>query len=1109
MPHSRSRSTRASASSAEALSCTRAKPVRPCSLKKMIQAICNTLVIGAGSIGLLAATAVQAVELVATEKSFDIPAQPIAAALMQFSRQANVQVIADAGELGSARSQSLSGRFKPAEAISILLSGSGLRYEVTASNTIIVSDQKLNAGNSTRIALLNADGGRIWLAQSTKAGDEPNKSAATTTPANPEPVTSSENAVSLEEISVTASRIQRSGFNAPTPTTVVGAEEILARAAVNVSRVLYEMPAVTSSASATVATQNQGGNFVSLRGLGATRTLTLVDGRRFVPTTNTGIVDINVIPSALVERIEVVTGGASAAWGSDAVSGVVNLVLKKKIEGFEGSMQYGLSQRGDNRERTATFAWGSDFAADRGQFMIAGECSNLDQVTLQYDRDWGRHRWGWVPGTIDGQRVSRIAMQGVTASGITDGGVIVAAPGSALRGIQFGPGGQAIPFNYGTNAGSNLMVGGDGGVDGDNYPLATPLERKSVFARALYDLSNRVSAFAELSYAESYSLGSTMPDYTPNGEPVITIQRDNAYLDPRVRNIMAANGLNSFSMGRRWREFNDRFLKVSGRNEVTRGAIGLEGTLGSDWGWDAHIASGKTTYAARSYGHMINANLRAAIDTVTGPDGSPICRINSLNPADVAIVNAASYQGRGAAPGCVPLNPFGAGSVSADASAYSLGTMMTDTTIKQDVGGASIHGEPFSTWADVVSVTAGIDYRKESASQTSDPISRFITPAFPNGGWKFGNPKQYSGDYTVKEYFAETVIPLLKDLPFARSMELNAAARNTDYSTSGKVTSWKGGLTYSPFEGLLLRGTRSKDIRAANVLELFSSAIPFVGTITDYGLPGNPTSFTATNTSGNPELKPEKGDTTTVGITWQPSQIIGLRASVDLYKIDLKDAISSLGGQNIVNLCYGAQGAPLTPGLCSLITRDPSSGIITNVANKTLNIAAQETSGIDVELAYRFPVPGLLSSENGSLQLRALGTYVHELIIDNGLSSVDRAGEFMPQWRWTGSATYYNGPWTLYLQGVYIGETNASNTFTAADIADNTIDSQLILNASVQHTLYDRQNRSLQLFGSITNLLDEDPPVSTSSVAYAWSAPLGGGYDKIGRAFSLGVRFSY
>jgi iron complex outermembrane recepter protein len=654
------------------------------------------------------------------------------------------------------------------------------------------------------------------------------------------------------------------------------------------------------------------------------------------------------------------------------------------------------------------------------------------------------------------------------------------------------------------------MVGGDGGVGGDNYPLATPLERKNIYARTIYDFSDRVSAFAELSYAESSSDGSTMPDYTPNGEPIITVQRDNAYLDPSVRNIMSVNGIRSFNMGRRWREFNDPFLRVSGNNKITRGAIGLEGTLANGWGWDAHVASGKTIYAARSYDQMINANLRAAIDTVIGPNGSPICRINSTNPADVAIVGVANYQGRGAAPGCVPLNPFGAGSVSADARAYSLGTMMTDSNIKQHVAGASIHGEPFSTWADVVSVTAGIDYREESAAQDSDPISRFVTPAFPNGGWKFGNPKQYSGRYTVKEYFAETVVPLLKDLPFARSLELNAAARNTDYSTSGKVTSWKGGLTFAPFEGLLLRGTRSKDIRAANVLELFSSAIPFVGTITDYGLPGSPTSFTATSTIGNPELKPEKGDTTTVGITWQPPQISGLRASVDLYRIDLKDAISSLGGQNIVNFCYGAQGAPFTPSLCNLIARDPGTGAITNIANKTLNISAQKTSGMDVELSYRWPVPGIFSPEQGNLLLRVLGTYVDELIINNGLSRVDRAGELVPDWRWTGSATYHNGPWTLFLQGVYTGETNIDNTFTSAQIADNTVDSQFILNGSMQHTLYDdKQHGRMQLFATITNLLDQDPPITTSSVAYAWSAPLGAGYDKIGRAYSIGVRFSY
>lgn len=912
----------------------------------------------------------------------------------------------------------------------------------------------------------------------------------------------------LEEVAIVASRIQRDGFNAPTPTVIFGQEQLEARGAVNVADVLYEMPAVRPAGSMTVATQNQGANIVNLRGLGSTRTLTLVDGRRFVPTNNTGTVDINAIPSALVQRIEVVTGGASAAWGSDAVSGVINLVLKDRLEGFEVSTRLGMSEHGDNRERAATLAWGTGYGDGRGQFMIAGEYSELDNIAWQYSRDWGRHRWGQVPGVIDGRNVTRIRMPGVTASGITDGGVIRAAPGSPLRGIQFAPGGRAVPFRYGTHVGANLMVGGDGGIDGDNYPLATPLERQNVFARTTFDVTDAVQLFAELSYAESSSLGWTMPDYTPNGEPVITIQRDNAYLDSSVRNIMTANNIASFSMGRRWREFNDPYLQVGATNKVLRGAFGLAGTFANGWGWDAHVATGKTEYAARSYRHMINANLRAAIDTVAGPQGQPICRINSTNPADIAIVSAPDYQGRGAAAGCVPLNPFGNGSVSAAAADYSLGTMETNSNIRQTVAGASVHGEPFSTWADAVSVTAGIDYRRESAWQDSDPISVFVTPAFPVGGWKFGNPKQYGGSYTVRELFAETAVPLLKDKPFARSLELNAAVRGTDYSTSGNVVSWKAGLTYSPVDGLLLRGTRSRDIRAPNVLELFSSSIPFVGGLTDYGLPGNPTSFTATSTSGNPDLKPEKGDTTTIGFTWQPSQVPGLLASVDYYTIDLEDAIGSLGGQGIVNYCYGAQGSPLTPSLCSLITRDPGSGVITNVSNRMLNIASQKTSGVDVELGYRLGVPGLFGSDRGNLMLRALVTRVEELVVDTGLSSVDRVGEFVPKLRWSGSAMYNTGPWSLYLQGVYTGETRISNTFTAADIDDNTMSSQLVVNASLRRTLFENQNGRLQLVGNITNLLDKDPPVATSTVAYAWSAPLAPGYDKIGRAYSLGVKYS-
>lgn len=930
----------------------------------------------------------------------------------------------------------------------------------------------------------------------------------------------------LEEVRVTASRIQRSGFEAPTPTTVIGSDIIESRAAVRVSQVLFEIPALRPTATAVPFSSSAGGTYANLRNLNplsgplqsGTRTLVLVDGRRVVPNTATGLVDLNAIPTSLIERVEVVTGGASAAWGSDAVAGVTNFILKKKVDGLDFSAQYGMSQRKDAKERSLTAAWGHGYAGDRGQIMFAAEYSSLDDIPTYGDRDWGSHQYGWINGTAYGLP-NRVTMAGVTASGLTAGGVITQPNGtpipttgaiSALRGLQFGPGGTVVPFRYGSYLGNNQMVGGDGAVLSTLGSLGAPTDRFNAYGRTTFDFSDKLSGFAELAYAESKSVVDTQPMYLPNGDGALIIQRDNAFLPASLRTTMVTNNITSFGVSRWLPEFG-RYSVGASRSAVTRGAAGLNGELGQGWKWKAYVGAGSTDYYDKALNNINEPNLRAAVDTVVGPGGTPICRINSTVAADIAIVSAANYQGRGARSGCVAANPFGPNSFTQAAIDYIIGTSSAVSKIKESSGGASVQGEPFGTWAGSVSLAAGLDYRKDSVDQVADATALQTSPAYQTGAWQFSNRRPLKGSVHVTEFFAETVVPLAKDLALARALDLNAAVRTADYSTSGSVTSWKAGLTYEPVDGFRIRGTRSRDIRAANLNELYTVGVTVVGAVVDYGRTGNPSASVPTTTVGNQALKPETAKTTTVGMSWRPSFLPGFETSIDYYKINIQDAIGSLGGQNIVNACYGK--SPFTSvqsTYCSLISRD-ANGVISNILNQNLNLAFVNTRGVDLEAAYRFQMSDLIASAGGSMNIRILGTYVDKSDENNGIVTVDRAGQLgNSHWRVAGSVNYANGPFAAYMQVRFIEPAKIDNTYGPNDIANNRVPARTYVNTSAQYTLFDSDTRGrLQIYGNINNLFDKDPPIIPSASATPGQTTLSPDYDKIGRYFALGARYHF
>jgi iron complex outermembrane receptor protein len=891
------------------------------------------------------------------------------------------------------------------------------------------------------------------------------------------PVATAPPAATIDTVVVTASRVNRSGFTAPTPTTFVGSAEVQKTGASNIADLLNTLPsfkADTSPSTTSHSSQNAGGNFLDLRGLGASRTLVLVDGNRFVPTTSTGIVDTNMIPAGLIDHVEVVTGGASAAWGSDAVAGVVNMILKKNFEGLEGEFQGGESQHGDDNEYRASLTWGHAFLDGRLHVVASGEYVDNRGVgpSGATSRDWFNKDYGVISNPAykagNGQPQDLI-VPNVRVSTATLGGLITSGP---LKGTQFLPGGATAPFNYGTNVGSQYMQGGDGIYPGSMVDLVTPLKRANIYTRTSLEITPNIEGYVELSAAESQTDYNLSTGYDLGN---ITIQSDNAFLPSNIKQLMGQDGISSFNMGRISPDVN--FNRVDDLNQVGRVVVGLNGSFGGTWKWNAHYEYGNTRYTAKIYNNRIDSNYALAIDSVVGPNGQIMCRSTIANPTN----------------GCVPLNLFGAGSPSAAADAYVTGTQSLISNISESDGAANISGEPFSNWAGPVSVASGVEVRHEAVNQTVDALSQA-------GMCDIGNPRAMHGAYDVEEGFVETVVPILKDAPFAKSLDFNGAYRVTNYSTSGTVETWKAGGTYAVNDEVKFRVTRSHDIRAPNISEMFSSNVLTFSTVTD---PQTGKQFSVrAPTQGNANLTPEIAETLTGGVIYQPRWLGGLKLSVDYFNIDIKNAIGTLTAQDIVSRCYSGDTA-----LCQYVTRD-ASGNLAQVLRTNINLSEVKTSGIDYEASYATPLDSWVKSWSGYLSLRLLANYVANYDSYNGttdLSTGDVVGTGGPHWRGTATATYDLGPFTGFVEARYTGAGvyDETLTYNNANVAPNTV-----INVSASYTIKKSGDRSLQVFGVVNNLFDAAPPVNPFNFIFG-SPSQGALYDTIGRRFTAGVRFKY
>lgn len=927
------------------------------------------------------------------------------------------------------------------------------------------------------------------------------------------------------EIVVTASRIDRAGFVAPTPTTVVSTEVFRDRAAVNVADVLNELPAFRRTQSPEGGgIGNAAANNVDLRGLTPVRTLVLVDRMRLpvvnVPGANvSGATDLNLVPAALIRRVDVVTGGASAAYGSDAVAGVVNLQLDTNLTGLKGNAQYGQTRYSDAKDTFLSLAGGTAFAGGRGHIVIGSEFSNNAGTALFNDkRAWGRRN---VSSVTISNRASNLPANLITDNvlfgTLTTGGLItpsVSSNPAALRNLMFvaGPNGTVTtaPFDAGLYQGQigTNMVGGT-----NVFPyqvLRAKTRRYNLLGNVKYDLTDGIELWGQgmYSYNRSTNISAQIRAATGGTTSFLSISRDNPYLQaaltPTQLALIPTGG--SLSVGYLGNDFGPPIQTAVTR--TYRFAGGLKGQFGSSWKWDASANWARVESASDTSNAPITANFLNAVNAIS-LNGQTVC------------ANAAAR-----AAGCQPINILGKASYTPAAYAYAFGTSHAVGTSTLFEAAANINGEPFSLWAGPVSVGLGAEYRRESFRTEVDALSQsgsFMTRAPRN----FANAGQ-----SVTEAYLETIVPLMAEDSGLGSLNFNGAIRATGYSVSGSVTTWKGGLTWKPIPDIMFRGTLSRDIRAPSLTELFTASVAtvpapvYVDNRTAFG--GAQYTY-ASVTGGNTALKPEKARTTSFGVVINPQFLRRLQFSVDFYRIKIRDAIGATGAATVLTNCLGNTATSYDPTspYCSLITfanNDPVNGAVLGVVANNANFAEFKTSGFDFALSYNQPLDEIFPGADGRLALNAEATNVRDYTSTFDVSrtfpnGVNRAGQTgaifggtagLPKWVVNSSLAYRGSRFDASVQLRWISKSHFNNALIGPDeagyavtlansINNNVIPSATYVNVGGSYNFGTPEARR-EVYFSVNNLFDRDPPLpAINNNAY---------YDLLGRAYRVGVRFS-
>jgi outer membrane receptor protein involved in Fe transport len=969
--------------------------------------------------------------------------------------------------------------------------------------------------------------------------------------------TAAESAAPLETgtgdniITVTGSRIARPEFSFPNPVQAYTSETIQQAGTTNLTDFLIDSPAlrgsttnVDTAGSNLPNAQYVGVNLLDLRYLGEERTLVLVNGRRHIAGyPGIASVDINTIPVDLIDRIDVLTGGTSAIYGADGVSGVVNFVMKRDFEGLSVRAQGAISQRGDAGNRFVSATWGHNMADGRANVAVSYEFNQLDRFSqrkrLNYGMTGPTFRFVRNPADFPDTlaQPDQIPLSGLRWADSSPGGAID-LDGDGF--VDFT--GEGTPYDVGTYVkGSSFTIGGDSTPQESYFGDYTPYSRRHIFnAFGHFEFSPAARLFFEAKYVNAAGATYAQPTY----DFFTYLAPDNAYLNQRFGSQIAAIEAacdpadapcftGSYIAGRDNFDFGIR--RYSTKRDTYRAVAGLDGKLSDHLRYELSYTFGQVESTGTNQGDRLTDRYFAALDAVVNPaTGQVTCRINLPGETEIqgfsftpefltGTMAPVSFQ-----PGqCIPLNVLGENSPSAAALNWIIATHTDHARIRHHVLSGYVSGDTgsfFKLPGGPVGFALGGEYRRES--------SRIVPSDVSIQGLTSDNAQQSitTGHFSVKEAFAEINIPILSDLPFADTLSVGGAYRLSDYTTVGTTQTWSVNGVYAPVRDILFRGTYSQAVRAPNVSELFggdSGTFEFIadpcgidrltsGTstraancaaaLTALGI--DPTTFDPANdpispqnssilgsTGGNPGLGEETAKTWTAGLVLKPRFIPGLNIALDWYDIRLKNAVNTPTAQELVELCYDQP--TLENVYCDAVGRSGLNGYINDYHVGPENVANFDTEGLDIAFNYRFAP----FSNFGTFNLKVNGNYLHKLefIPTPGAEIDDDRTEFnRPKYSATADLTWTKGPLTLNYGINWFSHTRRSVKELTDANPDRFEDRYKWYKEYWEHQFqvaYNVDNR-MNIYAGVNNLLDTKGSVGVAG--YPNSA--------VGRFFYVGVR---
>ncbi|MFN3607750.1 MAG: TonB-dependent receptor domain-containing protein [Hyphomonas sp.] len=964
------------------------------------------------------------------------------------------------------------------------------------------------------------------------------------------PVTEDETAT-LETVVITGSRIRRDVASTPAPVVTFGEGAFEDRGLISAGDALNEITSLRpqlNQAAGDGSASGSGQQYPELFGLGTGRTLTLVNGRRFA-TTSSGLgdaqVDANIIPTGLISRIEVVQAGGAAVYGSDAIAGVVNYILKDDFEGLEFDLQYGNNELGNYENFTGRITAGQNFDNDRGNIAVNLEASSTPLLRFSDFPESSRSRITQGNPADTGPNDGIPSLSEIIPAyfwNFNGNGVIFNAPAPPPNFLtqvggapsQFAPDGSVIAYNPGTILGIPFAEGGDGTRYSDLAGLRTGVERYTGNLLLNYDISANLRFNAELLYAQT--TGESLPqgyarsvlNQTSLSLGAIRFTNANPFLTQSAINSLSAASPAFASGGGLWLSrhfYDDLFPSNVQENETTtwRALGGFEGDFQAadrNFYWTAS-ASFADVRGEQSRWEADFVKFNQAVNAVRNGAGEIVCAINAdANPANDDL-------------SCAPLNPFGAGNISEAASRYVSVLSGNEFANEQIDLLATIGTQLFSLPAGPVDVVLAYEHRREEAT---------FTPFLANQRGLVGTGAQQtesSGKYNTNEYSAEVLVPIFGGdltLPGVQALDLSGTYRFVDNSIAGEESVWSAGSRWEVTNGLTFRVTRSRNFRAPTLEQLFApqntiianggfdpcdadrinsgpnpsvrranceaewAANPQYGSLASFQNPAENFQVTSVLTGGNPDLANEVSETTTFGVVFDNLVVPGLTVSIDRIEIDLTDGLSAFTTADFMATCYDS--TPQPAAICSAFTRlqtaDGSNPAATTATGRTTTFNAGEIKfrGEVYYVNYGFDVNDLFNGATGNVTLGFEATHMAELTTSVTGTTFIRSDNTVQRPDWTArfNAAYANGPLRLSYQMDYLDDVLAAPDATIENNPNPEIDANYVHSLSALYEV----REGLTLRAGVTNIFDDGPSYPTFTHG-----------DILGRRYFAGVNYSF